>query len=75
MGMQYLSIITGFIASALWFWSACVRLPTTINSGYGGAGGTAQLLGDRLRIQGRISAGAAAFSGLSVLFQALNSLI
>jgi hypothetical protein len=72
--MQHLSMIAGFIAAALWFWSACVRLPTTITSGWGGAGGTAQLLGDRLRMQGRISAGAAAFSGLSVLFQSLNSL-
>ena len=72
--MQYLSTTTGFIAAALWFWSTGVRLPTTITTGFGGVGGTAQLLGDRLRLQGRISAGAAACSGLSVLFQAVNSL-
>jgi hypothetical protein len=44
VGMQTLSVIAGFLAAALWFWSACVRLPTTINSGWGGAGGTALVM-------------------------------
>jgi hypothetical protein len=39
---QWLSIGTGFLAAGFWFWSARVRLPTTITSGWGGSGGTAQ---------------------------------
>jgi hypothetical protein len=55
---QWLSIVTGFLAAGFWFWSARVRLPTTIISGWGGSGGTAQELGNKLHAQGHISAAA-----------------
>jgi hypothetical protein len=72
---QWLSIVTGFLAAGFWFWSARVRLPTTIISGWGGSGGTAQELGNKLHAQGHISAAAASFSGLSLLCQAIAQLL
>jgi hypothetical protein len=74
---QWLSIGTGFLAAGFWFWSARVRLPTTITSGWGDVGGMArfQVLADKLRAQGHISAAAASFSGLSVLCQAIAQLL
>jgi len=74
---QWLSIATGLVAAGFWFWSACVRLPTAITSGWGSVGGIArfQVLADKLRAQGHISAAAATFSGLSVLCQALAPLL
>ena len=31
-----LSIVAGFLSAALWFFAACIRVPTTLISGYGG---------------------------------------
>jgi hypothetical protein len=74
---QWLSITIGLLAAGFWFWSAFVRLPTTITSGWGDVGGMArfQVLADKLRAQGRISAAAASFSGLSVFCQAIAQLL
>lgn len=72
--LQWLSLASAFAAAAFWFWSAMVRLPKKIVIGYGG-GGTAQDLMDKFRAQGHISAAAATCSGLSVLFQAIASLL
>jgi hypothetical protein len=73
--LQWLSIVLGLLAAFLWLWSSLIRLPTIIASGYGGGGGTAQQLGDKLRIQGRISAAAAASTALSVFCQAVAQAI
>jgi hypothetical protein len=31
-----LSIVAGFLSAALWFSAACIKVPTTLSSGYGG---------------------------------------
>jgi hypothetical protein len=69
------SIVSAVLAAVFWFWSATIRLPKEITSGYGGVGGSAQTLGDKLRLQSRLSAVAASFAGLSALLQAIAQLV
>jgi hypothetical protein len=64
MIMQWASTISALSAAGFWFWSATIKLPKEITSGYGGVGGSVQTLGDKLRFQSRLSATAAAFAGL-----------
>jgi hypothetical protein len=65
------SIISALLAAGFWFWSSTIKLPKEITSGYGGAGGSVQVLGDKLRFQSRLSAIAASFAGLSAVLQAV----
>ncbi len=69
------SIAAALLAAGFWLWSASIRLPKEITSGWGGAGGSAQTLGDKLRLQSRLSAAAAFFAGASALLQAVAQLI
>jgi hypothetical protein len=68
--LQGLAIAAGFLSAGFWVWSALVRVV------YQGVGGTNRPIAiDRaLRKQGRISAVAAGFTALSVLFQAIDQL-
>ncbi|MCW5691613.1 MAG: hypothetical protein KIT48_04550 [Pseudolabrys sp.] len=72
--LQWASTISALLAAGFWFWSATIKLPKEINSGYGGVGGSVQTLGDKLRFQSRLSAMAAVFAGISALTQALSQL-
>lgn len=74
MIFQWASTIAALLAAGFWFWSAAIKLPKEITSGYGGVGGSVQTLGDQLRIQSRLSATAAVFAGLSALTQAVHQL-
>jgi hypothetical protein len=74
MILTWISIISALLAAAFWFWSAAIKLPKEITSGYGGSGGSVQKLGDQLRFQSRLSAAAAVFAGLSALSQAIAQL-
>jgi hypothetical protein len=69
------SIASALLAAGFWFWSAAVKLPKEITSGYGGVGGSMQALGDNLRFQSRLSAVAAIFAGLAALLQAVAELM
>lgn len=73
--LQWASTISALLAAGFWFWSATIKLPKEITSGYGGAGGSVQTLGDKLRFQSRLSAIAAFFAGLSALTQAIYQLL
>ena len=74
MSMQWMSTICALLAAGFWFWSATIKLPKEITSGYGGVGGSVQTLGDKLRFQSRLSGLAAVFAGLSASSQALAQL-
>jgi hypothetical protein len=74
MILQWTSTICATLAAGFWFWSAAIKLPKQITSGYGGIGGSVQTLGDNLRFQSRLSAVAAVFAGLSAFSQALVQL-
>ena len=78
---QWLSIIVGLVAAVLWLWSALVRIPNRIlriDAGFVSGGKDADddldLLTKGLARQGRLSAWAAAATGLSVLLQAVSTL-
>lgn len=73
--MTWGSIAAALLAAGFWFWSATIRLPKEITSGYGGSGGSMQTLGDRLRLQSRLSASAALFAGISAVLQAVAQLV
>lgn len=68
--LNWSSVTFAVLAAFFWFWSAVVRLPKTINSGYGGIGGTAQELGDKLRNQSFRSAVGAVCAAIAALCQA-----
>lgn len=66
------SIVFAFLAAFFWFWSARgVPLPEKITSGWGGSGGTAQVLGDALRRQAELSAYGAICAAVSAISQAI----
>jgi hypothetical protein len=67
--LNWMSAVASFLAAASWFRSAAVSLPKEITSGFGGVGGTAQVLGDALRRQSRLSAWGAACAAVAVLIQ------
>ena len=78
--MQWLSIVAGLVAALLWFWSARVRMPVLIERIDGGdfsdgkeADDDLDRLTKGLARQGNLSALAAGFTALSILFQVLSS--
>ena len=54
--LNWISVVFAALAAGFWLWSATVSLPERITSGFGGSGGSAQVLGDALRWQARLSA-------------------
>ena len=62
---NWVSAAFALLAAIFWFWSAWVPLPEKITSGYGGSGGSAQVFGDALRRQARLSAYGAACAAVS----------
>lgn len=60
------------IAAFFWFASAMVRLPQRITVGFGGAGGTAQELGEAVRRQSRWSACGAIAAAIAAGAQAVS---
>ena len=54
--LQFAAAGLAFVAAAFWLWSARVKLPKEITSGFGGVGGTAQELVDAIILQSRRSA-------------------
>jgi len=74
---QWLSIGTGLLATIFWVWSACVRFPTSLTSGWGPVGGMQrfQVLADKLNAQGRISALAAVTTAFSVFCLAIVQML
>jgi hypothetical protein len=71
MILTWISMISALFAAGFWFWSATIKLPKEITSGFGGSGGSVQTLGDKLRFQSRLNAVAAFFAGLAALLQAI----
>ncbi len=69
------SFVFAFAAAGFWFASTTVKMPVEITTGWGGSGGSVQELGDAVRKQGRRSAFAAAFAGLSALCQGVVLLL
>lgn len=65
--------VAAIFAAFLWWWSASIKSPEKITSGYGGTGGSMQELGDAIRKQSRLSAWAARFAALSAILQAVSS--
>jgi hypothetical protein len=71
MTIQWVGTVFAVLAAGFWFWSAAIRLPKEITTGFGGVGGSMQTLGDKLRLQSRLSATAAVFAALAALAQAV----
>jgi hypothetical protein len=63
--LQWISVVTAFLAAVFWFWSAVVRLPTKYP--FGVRVKQAQDLNDAVRKQSKPSAWAAFFAGVSAL--------
>ena len=63
------------LAAGFWFASAMVKIPKEITMGWGGAGGTAQKLGDAVRHAGKRSGMAAASAGVAAICQGVSLLI
>jgi len=70
--LNWVAVVCAFIAALFWFCSASTRLPKEITIGFGGSGGSAQELGDKLRLQSRFSAIAAVFAGIAAAAQAIT---
>jgi hypothetical protein len=68
-GLTWLSIGGAAFAALFWWVSATVRLPERVTVGFGGAGGTAQELGEAVRRQSRWSAAAAIAAGVAAAAQ------
>ena len=64
---EWASANLAFAAAGFWLWSASARLPNEITTGFGGSGGTAQELGDKLRQQSGRSAAAAACAAFAAI--------
>lgn len=69
--LNWISAVCAFLAAAFWFASARIRLPKEITTGYGGVGGSAQILGNRLRLQANLSALGAFFAGVAATTQGI----
>jgi hypothetical protein len=61
MILAWISIVSALLAAGFWFWSAAIKLPKEITSGYGGVGGSVRTFGNKLRFQSHLSALAASF--------------
>jgi hypothetical protein len=69
--LNWVIVIFAFLAAAFWLWSSTQRLPKKITSGWGGSGGSAQELADKLRRQSALSAIGALFAAIAAFFQGL----
>ena len=69
--LNWVSVVFAVLAAAFWFWSASVGLPNRITIGFGGSGGSVQVLGDALRWQARLSALGATCAAVAAASQAV----
>ena len=73
--LSWVSVVFASLAAVFWGWSALVRLPERVTSGWGGSGGSAQAMGDALRRQARLSQFGAACAAVAAAAQAVLLLL
>ncbi|BBK31506.1 hypothetical protein STHU_21400 [Allostella humosa] len=68
--LAWITVAASATAAALWLAASLVPLPKEFNVGYGGVGGTAEILHRRLRLMGRLNAVGAGAASVAAAAQA-----